>query len=112
MQAQLFGFVIFLIFFEGQGLIGNFSLAYAWRFTYRILIERLVLGCFLPLVRIASSIFRFLEQCVGSGLVDQKDSMLSQSIGHYNIISQLGAGGMGEVYLLTSGSQVRVQLDS
>jgi len=32
-------------------------------------------------------------------LVDKKDSMLSQSIGHYKIISQLGAGGMGEVYL-------------
>ncbi len=32
-------------------------------------------------------------------LVDKKDSMLGQSIGHYKIISQLGAGGMGEVYL-------------
>jgi serine/threonine protein kinase len=45
----------------------------------------------------------FLEQpaleVAVKALVDKKDSMLSQSISHYKIISQLGAGGMGEVYL-------------
>src|SRR6266404_7533657 len=32
-------------------------------------------------------------------LMDQKDSMSGQTIGHYKIISRVGAGGMGEVYL-------------
>src|SRR5262245_4248043 len=46
----------------------------------------------------------FLEQpaleVAAKELVDQKQSMLGQVIGHYKIISQLGAGGMGEVYLV------------
>jgi eukaryotic-like serine/threonine-protein kinase len=45
----------------------------------------------------------FLEQpaldVAAKALADKKDSMLGQSIGHYKIISRLGAGGMGEVYL-------------
>ena len=47
---------------------------------------------------------RFLEQpaleLAAKELVDKKESMLGQSIGHYKIVSQLGAGGMGEVYLV------------
>src|SRR5215475_7766131 len=46
----------------------------------------------------------FLEQpaleVAAKQLVDKKQSMLGQMIGHYEIVSQLGAGGMGEVYLV------------
>src|SRR5258705_12784544 len=46
----------------------------------------------------------FLEQpaleVAARELVDKKESMLGQIIGHYKIVSQLGAGGMGEVYLV------------
>src|SRR6266576_880688 len=46
----------------------------------------------------------FLEQpaleVAAKELVDQKESMLGQTIGHYKIVSQIGAGGMGEVYLV------------
>jgi serine/threonine protein kinase/Tfp pilus assembly protein PilF len=45
----------------------------------------------------------FLEQpaleVAAKALGDQKDSMLGQTIGHHKIISRVGAGGMGEVYL-------------
>ncbi len=45
----------------------------------------------------------FLEQpaleVAAKALVDKKDSLLGQIVGHYKIISRLGAGGMGEVYL-------------
>jgi len=45
----------------------------------------------------------FLEQpaleVAARALVDKKDSLLGQIAGHYKIISRLGAGGMGEVYL-------------
>src|SRR5215813_15112699 len=45
----------------------------------------------------------FLEQpaleVAAKALVDKKASMLDQSIGHYKIVSRVGAGGMGEVYL-------------
>jgi len=39
-----------------------------------------------------------LESMAGS-LENQTDSLAGQALGHYQIISQLGAGGMGEVYL-------------
>src|SRR5262245_46886578 len=45
----------------------------------------------------------FLEQpalqMAAKELVDKTQSMFGQMIGHYEIVSQLGAGGMGEVYL-------------
>ena len=45
----------------------------------------------------------FLEQpaleVAARVLVDQKDLILGRTIGHYKIISRVGAGGMGEVYL-------------
>ena len=45
----------------------------------------------------------FLEQpaleVAAKELAEKKESMLGQMIGHYEIVSQLGAGGMGEVYL-------------
>src|SRR5512138_2087271 len=46
----------------------------------------------------------FLEQpafeVAAKELVDKQESMLGQIIGHYKIVSQLGVGGMGEVYLV------------
>ena len=45
----------------------------------------------------------FLEkpalEVAARALLEKKDSILGQAIGHYNIISRIGAGGMGEVYL-------------
>ena len=45
----------------------------------------------------------FLEkpalEVAAKALADNKDSVLGQTIGHYKIISRVGAGGMGEVYL-------------
>ncbi|HSE24166.1 MAG TPA: protein kinase, partial [Pyrinomonadaceae bacterium] len=45
----------------------------------------------------------FLEkpalEMAARALLEDKDSILGQAIGHYNIISRIGAGGMGEVYL-------------
>jgi eukaryotic-like serine/threonine-protein kinase len=45
----------------------------------------------------------FLEQpaveVAAQALIDKRDSILGQIIGHYKIISRIGAGGMGEVYL-------------
>ena len=44
---------------------------------------------------------------------DQTESAVGQTIGHYKIISQLGVGGMGEVYLAedtTLGRKVAIKL--
>lgn len=45
----------------------------------------------------------FLEkpalELAAKALADKKDSIAGQTIGHYKIISRVGAGGMGEVYL-------------
>jgi serine/threonine protein kinase len=45
----------------------------------------------------------FLEkpalEVAAKALVDKTDSMSGRTVGHYKIISRVGAGGMGEVYL-------------
>src|SRR5215204_691823 len=56
---------------------------------------------------------RALEVEARSIAKDQIESTVGQTIGHYKIISQLGVGGMGEVYLAedtTLGRKVAIKL--